>query len=60
MNAELLRLGSKEKTAFADEVNVPGAGGVDTGGEGGGTLDVADTLRSILEELVRIRLRILG
>jgi hypothetical protein len=52
MDAELLRLGSKEETAFADEVNVPGTRSMDSSGEGGGTLDVANTLRSILKRLV--------
>jgi hypothetical protein len=58
MDAELLRLGSKKETTFADEVDVPGAGGVDTSGKSGSTLYVADTLGSILIESVRITFRI--
>jgi hypothetical protein len=53
MDAELLRLLSKKEAAFTDEIDVPGAGGVDTCSEGGSTLDVADTLGSILRKLVR-------
>jgi hypothetical protein len=54
MDAELFRLLSEEEAAFADEIDVPGACGVDTCSEGGSTLDIADTLGSILRELVRV------
>jgi hypothetical protein len=54
MDAELLRLLSEKEAAFADEIDVPGACGVDTCSEGGSTLDVADTLGSILRKLVGV------
>jgi hypothetical protein len=49
MNTKLLRLGSEEKAAFTDKINVPGASGVDTSGKGGCALDIANTLGSIWE-----------
>lgn len=48
MDTELLRLLPQEETAFSDEVNVPSAGGMDTGCEYSGALDVADTNGAIL------------
>jgi hypothetical protein len=54
MDAELLRLGSEEETAFANEVNVPCTCGVDASGKSGSTLNVANTLRSILRKLVGV------
>ena len=52
MDTQLLRFGTKESSSFADEVNIPGAGGVDARGEGSDTLNIADAKGTVFMLLV--------
>lgn len=58
MDAQLFCFSTKEGAAFTNEIDVPGAGGMDSCAECSYTLDIANTEGSILRLLVRILFRI--
>ena len=57
MDAQLLCFSTKEGAAFTNEIEVPGAGGMDSCTECSYTLDVANAEGSILRLLVRTLFR---
>jgi hypothetical protein len=48
IDAELLGLGAEEEAALADKIDIPCTGGMDPGGKGCDTLDVANSQWAIL------------
>lgn len=56
MDTELLGFRAEESASFTDEINVPGGGGMDTGGKSSRTVDITYSQRAIFG-VVRSQLR---